>query len=72
MNISWEWHSRYDFMKRKTLSYEATENDSENLSEEEKNVINWHVNNSESNWFSQSQKNDWRQSSRRRMQENKE
>ena len=47
-------------------------NGSGNSSEEKKNVINQYVNDSKSSWFSQSQKNDWRQSSKRRTQENRD
>ena len=37
--------------KKKTLSYRATESGSGNSLKKEKNVINWHINNSKSSWF---------------------
>ena len=43
-------------------------NDSRNSQKKKRNVTDWHTNNSKSNWFSQSQKNDWRQNLRRRAQ----
>ena len=47
-------------------------NDSRNLLKEKRNVTDWHINDSKSSWFSQSQEYDQEQNSRRRMWENKE
>ena len=40
MNINWEWHSKYNLIKRRNLSYRAMKSDSGNSSKEKKNVIN--------------------------------